>query len=87
MTKWGGVRPGAGRPTKQPGQKRKVLSVTVAEATWHQVRAIAERRGLSVSELVNEILTRAVSEPEERALIIPQADHTAEGSTRLDGAG
>ena len=91
MTSWGGSRPGAGRPTKVPGQKRKVLSVTVAETTWQQVRAIAEGRGLSVSELVNELLSAAIAQPPqaapqgtpEVARVIPQADHAAEASTRL----
>lgn len=57
MGRRGGARPGAGRPPKEPGQKRMVLSTTVSQQCWTDVHLYAESHGRSVSEVVEALLT------------------------------
>ena len=52
----GGARPGAGRPPKQPGQKRMVLSTTISQRCWTDVHLFASSHGKSVSEVVEALL-------------------------------
>lgn len=80
MTTWGGARTGAGRPSKEPGVKRKALSVTIAETRWEALRELAEGRGMSVSELVDAMLSLAFTHPafspeapQELERVVPRA--------------
>lgn len=57
---WGGARAGAGRPAKQPGHRRLSLSVTVADRHWASVYLYAQRHGLSASEVMDQLLARAL---------------------------
>lgn len=52
----GGARPGAGRPPKQPGQKRMVLSTTISQKCWTDVHLYASSHGKTVSEVVESLL-------------------------------
>lgn len=63
MGSWGGKRSGAGRKPKVPGEKRKPLSVTIAEGNWDQARAIADRSGQSLSDVVDAMLAAAMGLP------------------------
>lgn len=94
MTTWGGARTGAGRPSKEPGAKRKALSVTIAEARWHALRRIAERRAMPVSEVVDAMVALALTHPnfspdapQELEQVVPRAGgHPAETGGLVDEA-
>jgi hypothetical protein len=72
--------------------KRKALSVTIAESRWQALRAIAEDRGMAVSELVDAMLALALAHPPfqpnaPQALerVVPRASaHAAEAGGLTD---
>lgn len=63
MQKRGGARPGAGRKAREPGDKRKRLSTTVSGLSWHRLRALASRSGMSVSEVLDQLIELAAAHP------------------------
>ena len=56
----GGARAGAGRPTISPGQKRVTVTFSMPPELKARLQAEAARRGMSGSELMAEILGRAL---------------------------
>lgn len=60
----GGYRPRAGRPTnEEKGMGKKVQkSFSLYEATYEKARAEAEKNGISVSELVERLITAYTSD-------------------------
>ena len=60
----GGKRAGAGRPRKYKSGTRR-LSMTIPAALLPLVREIARSEGLSLSELVSQVLGRELDRREE----------------------
>jgi hypothetical protein len=85
---WGGARVGAGRPAKQPGQRRLALSVTVADHHWANVHVYATHHGMSASEVLDGMLAQASRcEPYENFLKGWHASHTLEETLKHLSAG
>lgn len=59
----GGQRPGAGRPAREPGFKRRRLSTTVSQGTWSVIQRFAERSDLAVSEALDALIGHAAAVP------------------------
>lgn len=72
MHKRGGYRPGAGRPSRVPGERRRPLSTTIAHDHWVRLRAYARERGLKLSEALDELLASALP-PLPVEPIVPEA--------------
>jgi hypothetical protein len=86
--RWGGARPGAGRPAKQPGHRRLALSVTVADRHWANVHLYAEQHGLSASEVLDGMLACALlSQPYQSFLDTWYDTHTLEETLQHLAAG
>lgn len=52
---WGGVRPGAGRPTPPgmpPGGRRKTRSIKFSDTEWEQITAAAKLKKISAAEYI-----------------------------------
>jgi hypothetical protein len=52
---WGGVRPGAGRPTLFPGKTRRI-TFTLTDQTVDRAEEMAEYLGCSLSDVVEASL-------------------------------
>lgn len=59
----GGQRPGAGRPPREPGFKRRRLSTTVSQGTWSVIQRYAERSDVAVSEALDALISHAATVP------------------------
>lgn len=67
--KWGGARPGAGRPAKQPGHRRVAISTTISDRNWATLHLLAEQQGRSVSEVIDTIIAQACATPPLKAIV------------------
>jgi hypothetical protein len=85
MGSWGGKRTGAGRKPKVAGEKRKALSVTIAERNWDHARAIAERSGQTLSEVVDAMLAAAATLPAFNRLLHTDAPAQLERVVPMEG--
>lgn len=61
-SKVGGARPGAGRPTLAPGEARsEVIRIRATPADMAAARELADRQGISISDLGLEALRLAIA--------------------------
>jgi ribbon-helix-helix protein, copG family len=52
---WGGARKGAGVPvTVKPNNKRKQRAISLSDAEYKELKRIADRNGISISQLIRE---------------------------------
>lgn len=52
---WGGARKGAGAPvTVKPNNKRKQRAISLSDAEYKELKHIADRNGISISQLIRE---------------------------------
>lgn len=52
---WGGARKGAGAPvTVKPNNKRKQRAISLSNAEYKELKRIADRNGISISQLIRE---------------------------------
>lgn len=50
--RWGGTRPGAGRPSLPEDEVRKARSVKFSDAEWEMVKEKAQASGMNISEYI-----------------------------------
>lgn len=52
---WGGARKGTGAPvTVKPNNKRKQRAISLSDAEYKELKRIADRNGISISQLIRE---------------------------------
>lgn len=85
LSKRGGLRPGAGRPAKQPGMKRRRLSTTISQTSWEALRHYAEVAGLTLSEALDRMIAAAQAHPTIAERVVPEADGTGVAPTGRNG--
>lgn len=87
MTGRGGSRPGAGRPSRDPNQKRRALSTTVSDTSLRQLRQLAEATGRNVSEVLDELIALASTHPSIAGLLAQAPGEGWEDWSAEDGEG
>lgn len=63
MGHWGGHRPGAGRKPKEPGRTRVSLSTRVSDSSAQRLRALANRTGKTLGQVVDELVAFVATQP------------------------
>ena len=62
---WGGARPGSGRKSVIPGNKRVQTSISVSQETWAKIKILAKhniRMGRIIDQVVEELYTQHCNE-------------------------
>ena len=55
---WGGARPGAGRKSVDPEEKRVQLVVTIERETKDRLQAIAKARHMKIGRIIDEMVSQ-----------------------------
>lgn len=78
MSNRGGAREGAGRKALQPQERRRRLSTTVSAQSWSCLQSLATQSGGTISDVLDQMLAIAATEPRVAALLAKDASWAAE---------